>query len=69
MVWIGGGAHCVPILGAGSLDQFRIRSRIRLRIRMDTYMERDQFTGSGNHRRGSQPQPRIPPTKPQLKDT
>ncbi|KAL1252528.1 hypothetical protein QQF64_017221 [Cirrhinus molitorella] len=69
MVWIGGGAHCVPILGAGSLDQFRIRSRIRIRIRMDTYMERDQFTGNGNHRRGSQPQPRIPPTKPQLKDT
>uniref|UniRef100_A0A8C2EDR0 Splicing factor, arginine/serine-rich 1 n=1 Tax=Cyprinus carpio TaxID=7962 RepID=A0A8C2EDR0_CYPCA len=64
-VWIGGGAHCVPILGAGSLDQFRIRSRIRIRIRMDTYMERDQFTGNGNHRRGSQPQPRIPPTKPQ----
>ncbi|KAL7853635.1 hypothetical protein AOLI_G00204790 [Acnodon oligacanthus] len=21
MVWIGGGAHCFPILGAGSLDQ------------------------------------------------
>ncbi|KAK2827025.1 hypothetical protein Q7C36_017951 [Tachysurus vachellii] len=48
MVWIGGGTHCLPILGAGSLDQFRIRSRIRIRIRMDTYMEQDQFTGSGN---------------------
>ncbi|KAF7697322.1 hypothetical protein HF521_005740 [Silurus meridionalis] len=48
MVWIGGGTHCLPILGAGSLDQFRIRSRIRIRIRMDTYMEQDQFTGNGN---------------------
>ncbi|TRY57306.1 hypothetical protein DNTS_008897 [Danionella cerebrum] len=63
MVWIG---SLCSVLGAGSLDQFRIR--IRIRIMMDAYMERDQFTGNGNRRRGTQPKSRIHLTKLHITD-